>query len=476
MTRSRNLPAMRPLIAAFTAATALLLAAPALAHTTIKVDPSGEAMKSGLSVLDLEHVWVAIYGNDHFDVRDVARRTLRLGSRDTDGARANGFKMRDVNEDGFEDLLARFDVTETGLREASARDAVLTGGLKDGRSVFTAYDSSLGVTDDPASNCANLMSSGDVIGVRCTFTTSMDGNAPLDVAGLVSELNEKLASAGLSVQDNTPVVVELFGGHGHDGAKGTTSVGKKCKAGSGGGRGYARTIRQVSDLENLGPDLYLYVAEDGPADQRGGAACVLSAQDLDDIGSGQLQNPSAAKIIAIGAGGGGGGHGNADGLECKNGHDGGGGSDIATASTSGDVSTPGYGGSEGGAGYGGNPSSEDPGLGGPGYGDGTAGGDGIGGFGSNADATWNGAALTSWTPGEGGAGADSGKAGGGGGGFGGGGGAGKSNGHYGGGGGGGGYARKATVAVNSVPSDLILGPSYDPGYGAISLTFSLSSN
>jgi hypothetical protein len=265
MTRSRNLPSMRPRIAAFTAATALLLAAPGFAHTTNEVDPFGEVVKSGLGVLDLKHVWVAIYGNDHFEVRDIVKWTLHLGSRDTYGAPANGFKMRDVNKDGFEDLLARFDVAETGLREASERDAVLTGALKDGRIVttFIAYDSSLGVTDDPASNCANRTSNGAIVGVRCTFTTSMDGNAPLDVAGLVSSLNENLASEGLSIQDDTPVVVELFGGHGHDGGHSTTDLGKTCKGCSGGVRGYARKVTVA--VNSVPSDLILGACRTIPA-------------------------------------------------------------------------------------------------------------------------------------------------------------------------------------------------------------------
>jgi hypothetical protein len=56
---------------------------------------------------------VAILGSEAFDVRDVDERSLRLvpGEAEPRGRP----HRRDVNHDGYRDLVARFDVRETGI-------------------------------------------------------------------------------------------------------------------------------------------------------------------------------------------------------------------------------------------------------------------------------------------------------------------------------------------------------------------------
>jgi len=86
-------------------------------------------------------------------------------------------------------------------------------------------------------------------------------------------------------------------------------------------------------------------------------------------------------------------------------------------------------------------------------------------------AVWNGSQVSNidWLNGAGGEGGKDAKAGSGGGGFGGGGG-GRGGDHK---GGGGGWARQETVVSAAVRSDFILGPSFDPGYAVVYITFEL---
>ena len=72
----------------------LAVSGTARAHVEIELDPFREAQ--GRKVTELERVWVAIYGSSHVDVREIKRQTLRLGSRDREGAVANKRKKKDV--------------------------------------------------------------------------------------------------------------------------------------------------------------------------------------------------------------------------------------------------------------------------------------------------------------------------------------------------------------------------------------------
>jgi hypothetical protein len=56
---------------------------------------------------------VAILGSEAFDVRDVDEDSLRLGPDEAEPKKRP--RRRDVNDDGHRDLVARFDVSETGI-------------------------------------------------------------------------------------------------------------------------------------------------------------------------------------------------------------------------------------------------------------------------------------------------------------------------------------------------------------------------
>lgn len=108
----------------------------ARAHVEIMLDPFDEAGSQGLEVTELDSVWVAVLGSDHLDVRTIKRKTVRLGSRNVDGALAQRSRLEDVNEDGMDDLLLRFGIEETDLRDAEDNTVVLTGGFVGGSEVL----------------------------------------------------------------------------------------------------------------------------------------------------------------------------------------------------------------------------------------------------------------------------------------------------------------------------------------------------
>lgn len=429
-----------------------------VAHVTITLDPFEEARKQGLKVTDLHWVWVAIHGSNHVDVREIKRRTIRLGTRDTQGAKAKRRKRWDVNRDGFQDLLVRFKVEDTGLRDAEDKVAVLIGSFKEDTEVFTAYNTfDKGSAGD--SSCY-AVSGTTKVGIRCEFTESV---TPLNLTDLVATINASLSDGTIS--DESAVVVELFGGEGHQGNKSGT-----CKRGDGGDRGYASSLFRLDDLKTIasnGQDLYAYVGEEGPNYQDGGSSTVLLGQPIGAISN--VFNPPGEKVIGIAGGGGGGGGANHQAGACKRGYNGGDGG-VANGSLLEDVSVAGGDGATKRKGQGGNQDGNGTG----GSGGHEAGTGGIGGFGSRAEAQWAGSDVASldWPHGRGGAGGGSIEhgAGGGGGGFGGGSGGGSGF-HKGGGGGGGSWARQEAILSPEVGSQLVLGPAGDPGYPVALLTF-----
>jgi hypothetical protein len=158
-----------------------------------------------------------------------------LGTRDSVGARARDSKRMDVNEDGIEDLLLKFKISETGLTEAEDNTVVLTGGFVGGSEVFKSYDTIANV-GSPIDQCYTV-AGANATGIRCEFTESL---VPLDLKSLVSEINQAIADEGVTITDDSAVVVEAYGGKGHDGnsLRGRVNV----DAGLGGARGYASTL------------------------------------------------------------------------------------------------------------------------------------------------------------------------------------------------------------------------------------------
>jgi len=438
----------------------------ARAHVEIILDPFDEAGSQGVKVTDLDTVWVAVLGSDHLDVRTIKRKTVRLGSRNFDGAAAQRSRLEDVNEDGMDELLLRFGIEETDLRDAEDNTVVLTGGFVGGSEVFKSYDT---ITGDSTLDQCCTVAGANATGIRCEYTESL---VPLDLALLVADINAIVDDDGVSISDDSAVVVEAYGGKGHDGSE----IGH-IHAGSGGDRGYASTLltlSEVLDISQNQADLYIYVGQDGHGHQAGGSSSVVIGKNI--FGVSNIHNPAGENVLCIGAGGGGGGKGTQTGAgKKKNGYDGGAGA-IAEGSLLCDVSAAGEDGAEHNKGRGGN--QDGNGAGGSrtsGSHQGKAGNDGIGGFGGvgslGGRAVWNGSQVSNidWLNGAGGEGGKDAKAGSGGGGFGGGGG-GRGGDHK---GGGGGWARQETVVSAAVRSDFILGPSFDPGYAVVYITFEL---
>jgi hypothetical protein len=456
-----------------------LVATSANAHVEMLVDPFGEAQAAGITILELDRVTVAILGSDHVNPREVNKETLRLGSRNAIGTAPKSFpqNLQNVNGDGFPDRLAVFEMAKTGLRKGDL-DAVLTGNLADGTQ-FVAYGSVVR-SSDPISYCTAVENSQNgigIAGVRCTYTTSYYNTATsLNWPNLIVDINSLLESQGSTdtVGPTTPVIIEAWGGAGHKGETQDNCT-ESEKGGAGGARGYGRTVQTVQDITDLlvnGTNMYVYVAEDGPEYQDGGAGSVVIGKIITDVSS-DTSTPHDARVLVIAGGGGGGGKGRCDGDQANAGHAGGGGGDaIATTAAAGNAagddgtdSDKGHGGNQDGNGTGG--------MVGTGNNHGDSGTNGIGGFGSpKGSAGWTGSTLANWSDGMGGEGGNTGAAGGGGGGYGGGGGA-RSGDTNGGGGGAGSWARKEAIHESELDDDLILGKSYDPGLGTVVFTFQL---
>jgi len=74
---------------------------------------------------------VAILGSDELDVTEVDVDTLAFGPEGAAPVHRRGGHLRDVNRDGFTDLLSRYRISETGIAFGDT-EACLTGELFDG--------------------------------------------------------------------------------------------------------------------------------------------------------------------------------------------------------------------------------------------------------------------------------------------------------------------------------------------------------
>jgi hypothetical protein len=97
--------------------------APPVTEVTIDVRPG--SLKNQIRLRRGGIVPVAILGSSVFDVALVDIASVRFGPRAASAARRRGHR-KDVNRDGWPDLVLYFRVGETGL-EAGDREAALTG-------------------------------------------------------------------------------------------------------------------------------------------------------------------------------------------------------------------------------------------------------------------------------------------------------------------------------------------------------------
>ena len=108
--------------------TAFAPARPLTHHVDIDIKPQKDSNPINPKSNGL--IPVVILGSDIFDVAEVDVTTLAFGPDGASSAQAKG-QLRDVNKDGFADLISRYRQTETGLN-LSHTVACLQGNLKDG--------------------------------------------------------------------------------------------------------------------------------------------------------------------------------------------------------------------------------------------------------------------------------------------------------------------------------------------------------
>lgn len=84
-------------------------------------------------------VTIALLGNATLNIREVNQASLHFGP--SDASPANSSSITDVNGDGFDDVIFKFNVINAGLGEGHHDNACITGMLDDGQTLFQGCDS-----------------------------------------------------------------------------------------------------------------------------------------------------------------------------------------------------------------------------------------------------------------------------------------------------------------------------------------------
>ena len=146
--------------------------------------------------------------------------------------------------------------------------------------------------------------------VQCNYSESQEA---LDLTALVDTINIELAAQSLStLGDDTPVVIEAWGGRGGAGLDNSLFG---CGQGSRGDQGYARTNLTLFEMFEISDELNFYVggngqdggeAEDANSGAGGAASLIIGRpiSELDDFGVNALDDPVAGGVYVIAGGGG----------------------------------------------------------------------------------------------------------------------------------------------------------------------------
>ncbi len=147
--------------------------------------------------------------------------------------------------------------------------------------------------------------------IRCTFLSSDLYLSTDYLEELAKQIVAASSTPGRPVADDTPAIIEAWGGYGGSGHEKHFVV-PLCDSGVGGSGGYARTATTLGELKATAPDLFIYVGQRGGTgvDSEGGgggAATLVLGQPLpfDEIPG--IPDPASMQAFVIAGGGGGGG-------------------------------------------------------------------------------------------------------------------------------------------------------------------------